>query len=104
MLAPEQVVTEFNRRLYTHLLDRERQGLMVELAFLSANYDHEGMAYIAKMVSDAKEHTITPEEVLRLAAVIREENTLRSMQDPAAASDSDIQGMLDAIRAKKQDK
>ncbi|MBR5524058.1 MAG: DNA primase [Clostridia bacterium] len=104
VLAPEQVVTEFNRRLYTHLLDRERQGLMVELAFLSANYDHEGMAYIAKMVSDAKEHTITPEEVLRLAAVIREENTLRSMQDPAAASDSDIQGMLDAIRAKKQDK
>lgn len=104
VLAPEQVVTDFNRRLYAHLLERERQGLMVELAFLSANYDEDGMAYIARMVSEAKEHTVTPEEVLRLAAVIREENRLRTMQDPMSLADSDIQDMLDAIRARKQDK
>ncbi len=104
VLAPEQIVTAFNRGLYAHLLERERQGLMVELAFLSANYDEDAMAYIARMVSEAKEHTVTPEEVLRLAAVIREENTLRTMQDPTGLADSDIQDMLDAIRARKQDK
>ena len=104
VLAPEQVVTEFNRRLYAHLLERERQGLMVELAFLSANYDQDGMAYISRMVQEAKEHTVTPAEALRLAAVIREEQSLRSLNNPTAVSDEDIQSMLDALRARKQDK
>ena len=104
MLSPEQVVTEFNRRLYSHLLDRDRQGLLVELAFLAANYDQDGMAYISRMVQEAKEHTVTPEEILRLAAVIREEHALRHLNDPAAVTDQDIQSMLDALRARKQDK
>jgi len=104
VLSPEQVVTEFNRRLYSHLLDRDRQGLLVELAFLAANYDQDGMAYISRMVQEAKEHTVTPEEILRLAAVIREEHALRHLNDPAAVTDQDIQSILDALRARKQDK
>jgi len=100
-LAPEQMVTSFNRELYRRLLDRERQGLLVELPFLASDYDQDGMAYIAKMVRDMGERVVTPEEVARFAAIIREEHTLRQIQNPAEASDEDIQKMLDTLRERK---
>ena len=100
-LPPEQMVTAFNRGLYRHILDRERQGLLVEPAFLAADYDTDGMAYISRMVRDAQERAASPDEVSRLTAVIRQEHAMRPMADPAAASDEDIQGMLDALRARK---
>jgi len=100
-LNPEQMITAFNRQLYRQILDRDRQGLLVELAFLAADYDADGMAYITRMVRSAQERTVTPDEVSRLAAIIREEHALRPMKDPTVASDEDIQGMLDALRARK---
>jgi len=101
-LPAEQMVTAFNRQLYTRILDRDRQGLLVELAFLAADYDADGMAYITRMVRDAAACAVTPDEVSRLTAVIRQEYALRPMSDPSAVSDDDIQGMLDALRARKQ--
>ena len=100
-LSPDQMVTSFNRELYTRLLDRERQGLMVELAFLAADYDQDGMAYIARMVRDVGERSMTPEEVSRYAAIIREEHALLRMENPADASDEDILKMMDTLRNRK---
>ena len=101
-LPPEQMMTAFNRGLYQRLLDRDRNGLLVELAFLAADYDEAGMAYIARMVRDVGDRIVTPEEVARCAAVIREEHSLRHMNDPSAASDEDIQAMMEALRKRKQ--
>ena len=84
------------------LLDRDRQGLLVELAFLAADYDEAGMAYITRMVRDVGDRIVTPEEVSRCTAVIREEYSLRHMNDPASASDEDIQAMMEALRKRKQ--
>ena len=100
-LAPEQMITSFNRALYQRILDRERQGLLVELAFLASDYDQDGMAYITKMVRDMGERVITPEEVARFAAIIREEHSLRHIQNPGEASDEDIQKMLETLRSRK---
>ncbi len=104
VLPPEEVVTEFNRKLYTRLLERHRQGLVIELAFLSADFDDDGMAYITRMVRDAGDRAVTPEDALNYAAIIREEYALRLMNNPEEASDEDILGMLDALRARKQKK
>lgn len=104
VLPPEEVVTEFNRKLYTRLLERHRQGLVIELAFLSADFDDDGMAYITRMVRDAGDRAVTPEDALNYAAIIREEYALRLMNNPEDASDEDILGMLDALRARKQKK
>ena len=101
-LPPEQMMTEFNRGLYRRLLDRDRNGLMVELPFLAADYDESGMAYITRMVKDVGDRIVTPEEVSRCAAIIREEYSLRHMSDPASASDEDIQAMMEALRKRKQ--
>ena len=101
-LPAEQMMTSFNRGLYQRLLDRDRQGLLVELAFLAADYDEAGMAYIARMVKDVGDRIVTPEEVSRCTAVIREEYSLRHMNDPSSASDADIQAMMEALRKRKQ--
>ena len=100
-LSPDQMVTAFNRQLYTRLLDRDRQGLMVELAFLAADYDQDGMAYITRMVKDVGERAITPDEVSRYAAIIREEHSLLRMANPTDASDEDILKMMDTLRNRK---
>lgn len=102
-LVPEQMVTSFNRELYRRLLERDRQGLLLELAFLSSDYDQDGMAYITKMVRDMGERVVTPEEVARFAAIIREEHSLRHIHNPEEASDEDIQKMLETLRARKKD-
>ena len=73
----------------------------MELAFLAADYDEAGMAYITRMVKDVGDRTVTPEEVSRCAAVIREEHAMRHMSDPASASDEDIAAMLAALRKRK---
>lgn len=80
MLPVEEMVTPFNRELYRRIVERSRQGLLVELAFLAADYDEQGMAYISRMVGQAREKTVTPEEVDSFAAVIREEHALRGMR------------------------
>ena len=74
----------------------------MELAFLAADYDEAGMAYIARMVRDVGDRIVNPEEVARCAAVIREEYALRHMNDPSSASDEDIQAMMEALRKRKQ--
>ncbi|MBQ8684518.1 MAG: DNA primase [Clostridia bacterium] len=102
LLPADEIVTEFNRNLYKRLLERQRQGLLVELAFLAADYDEDGMAYISRMVRDARERAVSAEDVAAYAAIIREEYALRYMTNPEGASDEDIQGMLDALRARKK--
>lgn len=101
-LSPEHFLTAFNRDLYRCLLERHRQGLMVELSFLAADYDEDGMAYISRMVRDAKERAVSPEEAAGYAAIIREEHALRGLKDPGSVADDDIQNMLDALRRRKQ--
>lgn len=101
-LPCDNLVTAFNRELYERLLEREQQGLLVELAFLSADYDQDGMAYISRMVRDAQERTVSLEEAQRYASIIREEHKLKALKDPSNASDEDIQGILNTLRERKQ--
>ena len=102
LIQPEQFVTDFNRTLYTRLLERHRQGLLIELAFLSADYDERDMAYIARMLRQAQERTDTPEDLAEYAGIIREEYALRGMHDPAAVSDDELRRMMAALREKKK--
>lgn len=101
-LSPDQFLTTFNRGLYTRLVDRQRQGLLVELSFLAGDYDEDGMAYISRMVRDARDRAASMEDASNYAAIIRQEHALRGMQDPANLGDDDIQKMLDTLRQRKQ--
>lgn len=100
-LPPEQMVTDFNRGVYTRLLERSRQGLLVELPFLAVDYSEPEMGYITRMLQQAKERTVTREELDGYIAVIREEHALRGMASPASASDEELRQMMAALKEKK---
>lgn len=100
-LPPEQLVTDFNRGVYTRLLERSRQGLLVELPFLAADYSEPEMGYITRMLQQAKERTVTREELNGYIAVIREEHALRGMASPADASDEELRQMMATLKEKK---
>lgn len=101
-LPPEQMATTFNRQLLQKLADRQKAGLSVELPFLSADYSEEEMAYISRMVRDARERGGSLEEANHYAEIIREEYTLRGLANPADLPDEDIQNVLAAMRDLKK--
>ncbi len=102
-LPPEELVTDFNRDLYACLLTRHRLGQSVDLPYLSADYDEMGMAYISRMVQDARERTHQPQEAATYVSVIREEKSLSKWkQDPKEMSTEDLQEALRKMREIKR--
>ncbi len=104
LLSPDEMITPFNRKVYEQLLTRYRQGLGIELTFLSELYDPDEMAYITKMVRDAREHisSLTVEEAKRYVAVIKSEHQLAALQKPEDLTPEQIQEKLKAMKQMKQ--
>ncbi len=102
LLPPEEVVTGFNRTLYTLLTQRHAQGRLVELSFLAEEYDEHGMAYISRMVTQAREHTVTQQELAHFISIIRHEHSLLGMGNPEELDDAELRRMMEALRKKKQ--
>ena len=100
-LPPEMFATDFNRGLYQRLIQRYESGQPVDLAFLSADYDGDGMGYISRMIRDARERVNSLEEAGRYARVIEEEFRLQSLNDPRGMSDEKISEVLEALRKAK---
>ena len=101
-LPPEEMVTSFNRALYARLVERYRRQLLIELAFLAADYDEDEMAYISHMVHTAREGAQTPEQAEEYVKVIRAEHRLAGLEDPASLPDDEIQSLLAAMREQKK--
>lgn len=104
MLPPEEMVTPFNRRVYLSLIERQKQGKEIELSYLSETYDVDEMAYITKMVRDARERVsaLTEAEVKRYAEIIRYEHRLSVLNEPSALTPEEIQKQLEAMKHMKK--
>ncbi len=101
-LPPEFMATAFNRRLYQLLIDRQKNGLLVEMTVFSADYDDNEMAYITRMVLNAREREGSLEEARHYAKILREEYQLRGLEEPATLSEDKIQEVLAAMRDLKK--
>lgn len=99
-LPPDAMITAFNRRLYERLLERQRQGLLIELAFLAGDYDADEMAYISRMVQNARESAHTPEQASEYVQVILDERRALPLSDTAGPSLEQINEFLAAKRDK----
>lgn len=100
LLPPEMMITPFNRRLYECLLDRVHNGLSVELSFFAEDYDTDEMAYIAKMMREARERvsSLTVEEARRYVGVIRSERQMLDLRAPAELTPEQIRDKLKALK------
>ena len=104
VLPPEEMVTPFNRRVYLLLIERQREGKEIELAYLSEEYDVDEMAYITKMVRDARERVsaLTEAEVKRYAEIIRYEYRLSALDNPAELTPEQIKQQLESMKHMKK--
>ena len=104
LLPTQEMVTPFNRRLYDCLLRRAGEGKAVELSYLAEEYDADEMAYISRMVKDARERvaSLSLEEAKRLTDVIKREKHLQALSDPADLTPEQIQEKLKAMKELKK--
>lgn len=100
-LPPDMMVTAFNRRVYAYLLERQKQGLLIELPFFAADFEEAQMAYITRTVQAAKERAFTWEDAQSYIAIIREEHALRGLKEPENLDDAQISDILAVIRDRK---
>lgn len=99
-ISADLFVTTFNRGLYGRLLERQSKGLLVELAFLAADYDEEKMAYITRMVHEAQERSGTLEEVRSYVEILRREQVSRTLENPELPAEQ-IRDILEELRRQK---
>jgi DNA primase len=98
LLPTDGMVTSLGKRIYGYIVERKRQGLLLELAFFSGEFEDAQMAYISKMVQSAKEKPCTPADIERYAAIIREERVLQSANQPENLGNEQIEDILAVIR------
>ncbi len=103
-LPADQFVTSLNRDLYSYLLQRQSQGLLIELPFFAADFDEASMAYITRMVQAAKDRAFTWEDAEKYIAIIREEQVLRGMKQPETLQNDQIEDILKVMRDRKNKK
>ena len=104
VLSPEDMVTPFNKALYTLLTERQKEGKEIELTYLSEVYDNDEMAYLTKMVKDARERVsaLTADEIKRYAEIIRYENRLSVLNRPSELTPEQIKEQLDTMKQMKK--
>ena len=100
-IPPDLFVTPFNRELYVRLVERQKKGLLIELAFLAADYDEEKMAYITRMVHEAQGRNGSMEELQSYGKILRTEQYFRSLNDPAILPADQIRDILEELRKQK---
>lgn len=104
LLAAEEMITAFNRRLYETFLRRREEGKMIELSLLSEEYNTEEMSYISKMMQDARARSKSPsvEEAKQYVQVIKREHQLRGLNDPTSLTPEEIQQKLQTMKQMKK--
>ncbi len=102
-LSPDEMVTPFNRGVYQRLLDRYKQGMLVELSVLAEEYEPEEMAYITGMLRESRERgtTLSAEDVAYYVGVIKKEHQLQVLREPSALTPEEIQQKLELMRKMK---
>ncbi len=102
MLPASDMITPFNRRLYSFITERQRQGLLVELPILAAEFNEEEMAYITSVLHAAQMRAEAVSDLLQYVEIIRSEKTLASMSEVSDLSDQDLRLLMEKMREMKQ--
>jgi DNA primase len=101
-LNPDSMVTDFNRTLYKKLLERFENGQMIDLTFLSADFQEDEMAYISRMVQNARKSAGTPKQAFEYAEIINKEKNMLKFSNPENLSEDKIKEMLEVMRSQKK--
>lgn len=101
-LPPENFVTAFNRRLYTVILGKIKDGKACGLTDLAADFSVEEISAVAKMLADYHQVNMTAQDAKEYRNVILQEKTKLDPQDAGSAAPQDIRDYLQKLREQKK--
>ncbi len=101
-LSVDDMITSFHRKLYSVIVKRNEQQLLVELSVLSASFSDDEMAQITYIYQAAQTRAEKETDADHYIDVIRHEKALSSMSSVTDMSDDDMRQMMDKIREMKQ--
>lgn len=98
-LPPENFVTSFNRRLYTVILGKIKDGKACGLTDLAGEFSVEEISSVAKMLADYHQVHVTAQDAKEYRNVIIQE---KQKLDPQKAAPQDIRDYLQRLREQKK--
>lgn len=98
-LPPENFITSFNRRLYTVILGKIKDGKACGLTDLAGEFSVEEISSVAKMLADYHQVHVTAQDAKEYRNVILQE---KQKLDPQKAAPQDIRDYLQRLREQKK--
>lgn len=100
-LSVEDMVTPFNRRLYTLIRDRHTNGLLVELPLFASDLSEDEMAYVTFLLQRAQTRGEATSDLLQYVDILRSEKALSAMANVENMSDEEMRRMMEELRKSK---
>ena len=102
LIPPEKFITSFNRRVYTVILGKIKDGKACGLTDLAADFSVEEISAIAKMLADYHQVNVTAQDAKEYRNVILQENGKLDPRDASSAAPQDIRDYLRKLREQKK--
>lgn len=101
-LPCEKILTDFNRRIYKTVTDRQIEGKSAMLVDISQDFTPDEISRIAAMISTYNRETVSREVADEYINVILSENDKINMSNVTDASDTDILNYLNNLKKSKK--
>ncbi|MBQ9106514.1 MAG: DNA primase [Clostridia bacterium] len=101
-LPPEQFSTDFNRKIYTLLLNRYAEGLSTDISLLGDGLTPEEIGRIVQIQVRESGRANTPEECRGCARVIKEEKQKIPASKAEEMSDEELRDYMQRLREQKK--
>lgn len=102
MLPVEDMITPFNRKVYGAIVERHKNGQLIELSLLSASFGEDEMAYLTYLCQASQNRSETVADLIQYVEIIRAEKAFASMSDVSELSDDEMRKMMEKLREIKK--
>lgn len=93
-LVPDVFLTDFNKRVYSYICSRLKDGLNIDLSAFAGEFTPEENGRIAKFLAMKKEISNTLNECFDCIKVLEEEKKKHNAVDPANTSDDEFMSLF----------
>lgn len=100
-IAPAQLVTDFNRDIFSVLIHRLLEGRDVDLINLSSQLSVEQMNRLSHLLATNREHSFTLNDALDYVAVIKERQQQPTHEQVGAMTEEELKAFISGIAARK---
>lgn len=100
-LAPEEFVTDFNRKIYEVLVQRQQEGRGIDVTLFGGEFTPEELSRIVHIQVRGSERANTMDECRTCISIIKEEKQKISPADSEQMTDEDLRRYMQTLREQK---